>query len=219
MKTLLCVVAFCVIAPSQGPGSAPQAPPSAALTNEGILEMQSSGLSAEVILAKIKTSVCAFDTAPPALAQLKAGGVPEAVILAMIGVQPPSEAGTTAPVDPSPKSKAKLHFYRERAFVALLRKMPIYIDEVKVADLVNGREFSMLAEPGKHVFRCLTKAEAIQADIEQGGEYYFRAELIQGFTKNHWHVVQVAKQQGEADVRSLKPLDLNDISPAARMPR
>ena len=39
--------------------------------------------------------------------------------------------------------------------------------------------------------------EAIAVEIEPGEEYYLRAELIQGFTKNHWHIVQVAKEQGD----------------------
>jgi len=41
-------------------------------------------LSSEIIAEKLKVSVCAFDTAPTSLAQLKSMGVPEPVILAMI---------------------------------------------------------------------------------------------------------------------------------------
>jgi hypothetical protein len=219
MKTLLGLLTFCLVALSQNPASAPHTPQSAALTNDGIVEMHSAGLGADVILAKIQTSVCAFDTTPTVLATLKAAGVPDAVILGMIGARSPSETGAAAPVGRSLKLKAKLHFYREKAFTGAVRKMPIYIDEVKVADLVNGREFSMLTEPGKHVFRCQTKDEAVQVDIDPGGEYYFRAELVQSFAKNHWHVLQVTKQQGELDVQTLKPLDVNDILSIARMPQ
>ena len=89
---------------------------------------------------------------------------------------------------------------------------------MQVADLVNGRQFSMTVEPGKHVFRCRTKPEAIEIEIEAGRDYYLRAELIQGFTKNHWRIVQVAEQQGEVDVQRLKPLDVEHVAPLARTP-
>jgi hypothetical protein len=49
-----------------------------------VIELVKAGLSPEVIVAKIKTSACNFETSPDALKQLKSEGVPEAVILAMV---------------------------------------------------------------------------------------------------------------------------------------
>src|SRR5882724_1786321 len=46
--------------------------------------MSSAGLPAEVLIAKIKSSACDFDTALTSLKNLKASGVPDKVILAMI---------------------------------------------------------------------------------------------------------------------------------------
>ena len=56
----------------------------AVLTNKDILGMVKAGLSPDVIIAKIQTSPCSFDTSPTALEELKAVGVPETVILAMV---------------------------------------------------------------------------------------------------------------------------------------
>jgi len=58
-------------------------------------------LPAEVLIAKIKSSACAFDTAPTSLKNLKAVGVPDKVILAMIEApvgQPRTAAAVAAPV-------------------------------------------------------------------------------------------------------------------------
>ena len=63
----------------------------AALTNNDVLEMLKSGLSAEIVIAKIKNSPSKFDTSPAALQELKAANVPEAVMLAMV------QASTAAP--------------------------------------------------------------------------------------------------------------------------
>lgn len=56
------------------------------LTNEDVMTMVKAGLTPEVVIAKIKSSRCAFDTAPDVLVTLKKAGVPDSVILAMVKV-------------------------------------------------------------------------------------------------------------------------------------
>ena len=79
------------------------------LSNADIYEMSSAGLPAEVLIAKIKSSACAFDTAPTSLKNLKASGVPDKVILAMIEApvgQPRTAAPVAAPVAAPPTPEA-----------------------------------------------------------------------------------------------------------------
>lgn len=54
------------------------------LSNSDVLEMLKAGLAAEVVVAKIKTAPCDFDTSPASLASLKTAGVPTSVIVAMV---------------------------------------------------------------------------------------------------------------------------------------
>lgn len=56
----------------------------ATLTNKDVSAMIAAGLSPEVVIAKIHSSPCAFDTSPKALEYLKQSGVPNPVILAMV---------------------------------------------------------------------------------------------------------------------------------------
>ena len=68
------------------------------LTNDGILKMLKDGIASEIIVAKIKSSPTSFDTSPSTIQQLKAAGVTDAVVLAMV------ESGakqTTAPLNNS----------------------------------------------------------------------------------------------------------------------
>ena len=69
------------------------------LTNKQILEMTKAGLPAEVIITKIKTSRCNFDTDPALLAEMKQKGVPNEVLQAMIEAPygPPKVRSTTEP--------------------------------------------------------------------------------------------------------------------------
>jgi hypothetical protein len=56
----------------------------AKLKNKDVLDLVSSGLSADIVTAKIKSSECEFDTSPSALKELKTAGIPDSVISAML---------------------------------------------------------------------------------------------------------------------------------------
>jgi hypothetical protein len=62
------------------------------LKNQDVLDMLKMGLTPEVVLAKIKNSASKFDTSPKALQELKAAGVPDSIILAMVQ----AESGTAS---------------------------------------------------------------------------------------------------------------------------
>jgi hypothetical protein len=71
------------------------------LTNADVLEMLEGGLSQEIVIAKITTASCEFDTLPATLKALKANNVPEAVILAMIKAPTVSRKQEFGNVEPS----------------------------------------------------------------------------------------------------------------------
>jgi hypothetical protein len=73
---------------------------STVLTNKDILDMQKIGLPPEILVAKIKSSQCNFDTSPASLQALKAGGLGDSVILAM--VEAPSGQARVGPVEDPP---------------------------------------------------------------------------------------------------------------------
>jgi hypothetical protein len=106
-KTLLFIatIASAAILVS-GPARAAQSQQSTsrvqALTNKEVLEMLAEGLSPEIIVAKIKSSACNFDTSPQALKDLKAASAPDSVILAMIEAGGAS-ATPTLPSDGKPR--------------------------------------------------------------------------------------------------------------------
>ncbi len=88
---LLCSLLFSFVSlQAQTRSTDVQQPQAAAipLNNNDILEILKGGLSADIVVAKIKASLCDFDTSAAALSQLKSAGVPDAIILAM--VQAPS---------------------------------------------------------------------------------------------------------------------------------
>lgn len=74
------------------------------LTNDDVLKMSESKLGDGVILAKIKSSVCKFDTSTEALVKLKEAGVSDAVMQAMAEVTsaaPAAAPAVGAPANPN----------------------------------------------------------------------------------------------------------------------
>ncbi len=69
------------------------------LTNQDVL-LLAAKLTPEVIIAKIKTSPCAFELSPAELQELKTGGVPDEVITAMVEAARPSNARATGSSGP-----------------------------------------------------------------------------------------------------------------------
>jgi hypothetical protein len=70
------------------------------LTNDDVLALLKGGLSAPIVVAKIQSSACRFDTSPDALVTLRARNVPDSVLLAMVQAGPPvgrASAASSAP--------------------------------------------------------------------------------------------------------------------------
>lgn len=108
------------------------------LSNKDVLEMVKANLLADVIVAKIKASACDFDTSPAALQQLKNGGVPDAVLLAMVMAPKPataksrsSDAGALAK-----NGKVKIPF---GTVVEVESAFTVSSQEVKEGDLISFR--------------------------------------------------------------------------------
>lgn len=83
MKTLILAALLLVSFQAAVAQESPKEPPKP-LANHDIVEMSQAGLSAEIIVAKIKRSKCDFETSPAQLSELKSKGVADEIIKAMI---------------------------------------------------------------------------------------------------------------------------------------
>src|SRR5579883_2498663 len=79
----LFVTTLVIAMPVQAQQSPPQQSSSqrsvSFITNKDILDMQQAGLGADVIIAKIESSPCNFDTSPAALEALRVAHIPNEV--------------------------------------------------------------------------------------------------------------------------------------------
>lgn len=134
---LLCVA--CASAAATWAQDSTKQPP---VVNKDIVEMVKAGMSADVVIAKIKTSVSQFDTSPSALVSLNEAGVPDAVLLEMVrnphGVQPVVEKeparSTSAPETP-PEERPQvasdgLPEYGDISEIRRMRRVYVVADDI-----------------------------------------------------------------------------------------
>ena len=72
------------------------------LSNKDVVEMLKTGLTPEIVIAKIGSSKCDFDTSPATLKELKIANVPDAVILAMVKAPPKTPSADSVVSDQKP---------------------------------------------------------------------------------------------------------------------
>lgn len=153
------------------------------LSNSDIVQMTQAGLSPDTIVAKIKASKTSFDTSPATLSDLKAKGVAESVLTAMIG-----EPVVTA--NP-PKSDAQ-----ER----VIRAMRKLANSVEIG--VNLRDYGALIAETK------TELESFLPDV---GDTPLRQSLARAFSEYqfaaevwgaHWNTDYIEGGYREVAVKS-----------------
>jgi hypothetical protein len=97
---VLLVIVVSLLAVLVGPLSRTRGSAQDALTNDSVIGMVKAGLAESVIIQKIRASPRKFDTSTDGLIKLKAAGVPDKVVEAMISGGAPAVAATS-PADPA----------------------------------------------------------------------------------------------------------------------
>jgi len=223
LTSLLCVLclapsmSYAVAAASRkATNNQTQAQDTAApLGNKDVIELVKAGLSTDIITMKIKTSKTNFDTSVPALQELKAAGVPEAVILAMVQVpaevpasKPAEAANETAISAPATgETKALVYVYRKKNFNTRNMQPSVYVDGEEVARMDDGKFFIVKLTPGKHNLEVNKGHSGAQIDMKAGEHYYFRVDIKAGFLKGRSEVTYMQKEQGALEIQKMNPLE------------
>jgi hypothetical protein len=153
--TTLAIAAPALQAPSQNQTQA------ADLTNKDVIDMVRSGLSTEIIVAKIRSSPSRFDTSAPTLAELKADNIPDAVIMAMV-------QGPAASPAPVPEVEVKVTDGTE---MEIQLKNTLSGQEAKVGDIVDFTLVRAVQVNGVTVFERDASARARITTAKKAGRW------------------------------------------------
>ena len=107
------------------------------LTNTAVVEMVKSGLSSEIVIAKIRSSSVNFDTSTPALKALKEEGVPENVVIEMITEAGKASKASSAVARENDKLLSSVP--EQGKLRELLDKTKVYIntEDLKARDIIE----------------------------------------------------------------------------------
>lgn len=196
------------ISPSWAAGRA-QTAAQGIMTNNDVIDLVKSGMSADIIVAKIRTSTCQFDTSAAALKSLKGAGVPDPVIVAMVDPSGKSAgpSDVSNPVNPDDPF-AHVRVYRQRLLPGSNFNPPIFVDDKEVFKLANAKRCSVKVTPGHHVVTSDDKSSRIEIDAKPGQEFYVSVqELPGGFFKGRGKLTLMSNQQGKPEYKLEKPLE------------
>jgi hypothetical protein len=115
------LVILLLIVPIMAAAEGAQTTGAAPLTNDDIIKLVQLKFGDNVVVAKIKSSPCKFDTSMDALAKLKAAGVSDAVMQAMMEPGAPASPNSSAapagpppdPNNPSAEHDAGIYYVRQ----------------------------------------------------------------------------------------------------------
>ena len=113
--------------------------------------------------------------------------------------------------------KATVYIYRYKQFMGAALNPSVYCDDQELARMDNGRYFAVNVEAGKHNFRSNDKQADIEIDAKAGQKYFIRVEIATGLMKGHGRVVMMAPEQGESEIKRLKPLESTDVRDRERV--
>ena len=135
--------------------------------------MVKSGLTADVIVAKIKSSRCHFDTFPSVLAELKQRGVPDAVILAMVQ-STPGASPSSPPASVAALTELKVPDGTE---IEIQLKNTLSGQEAKVGDVVDFTVIKPVQIGGLTVFEKEASARARVTTAKPAGHWGHAGKL------------------------------------------
>jgi hypothetical protein len=114
---------------------------------------------------------------------------------------------------PKLKNKSLVYVYSYKHIKTLGRVAPpVYLDGKVLANLDGVRFFIVQLEPGNHTFHLKDKKRGgIEMEFKAGEIYYIRMDMREGTTVGPAGLAIMPRENGEFDIKQMKPIDEGDI--------
>lgn len=112
-------------------------------------------------------------------------------------------------------TKATVYIYRASALWGKALEPSVFCDEVKVADMDNGRYFALRLESGRHVIRSYNNNSVVDLDFEAGNAYFIKVSVYSGF--GHVNAKLVDAREARRQIQKLKPLSPRKVADASHV--
>lgn len=108
--------------------------------------------------------------------------------------------------NPSPANTADatVFIYRPSKMMGKALEPSVFVDDIELARMDNGRYFALKLKPGKHIVHMTDDKKGYAVDMGPGQTYFFRIGLEMGMFKGHGKITLDDAERATAEIKKLK---------------
>jgi hypothetical protein len=99
---------------------------------------------------------------------------------------------------------AVVYIYRPSKMMGKALEPSVFVDDIELARMDNGRYFALKLKPGKHIIHMTDDKKGYAIDMGPGQTYYFRIGIEMGMWKGHGKITLDDAERAIAEIKKLK---------------
>lgn len=107
--------------------------------------------------------------------------------------------------------EATVYIYRPKKWVGRGLEPSVFVDDIELARMDNGRYFAFKLKPGKHIVHMTDDKKGYAVDMGPGQTYYFRIGLEAGMWKGQGKITLDDSDRAIKEIKKLKFLGQDKI--------
>jgi hypothetical protein len=112
---------------------------------------------------------------------------------------------------PAVDTPATVYIYRPSKMVGKALEPSVFVDDIELARMDNGRYFTLKLKPGKHIVHMTNEKKGFAIDMGPGQTYYFRVGIEMGMWKGRGKLTLEDPEKALPEIKKLKFLGADKI--------
>ena len=97
-----------------------------------------------------------------------------------------------------------VYIYRPNKMMGKALEPSVFVDDIELARMDNGRYFALKLKPGKHIVHMTEDKKGYAIDMGPGQTYYFRVGVEMGMMKGHGKITLDDADRAIAEIKKIK---------------
>jgi hypothetical protein len=97
-----------------------------------------------------------------------------------------------------------VYIYRPSKMMGKALEPSVFVDDIELARMDNGRYFALKLKPGKHIVHMTEDKKGYAIDMGPGQTYYFRIGVEMGMMKGHGKITLDDADRAIAEIKKIK---------------
>jgi hypothetical protein len=110
---------------------------------------------------------------------------------------------------------ATVYIYRPSKMMGKALEPSVFVDDIELARMDNGRYFALKLRPGKHIVHMTDDKKGYAIDMGPGQTYYFRVGVEMGMMKGHGKITLDDAERAVAEIKKIKFIGKDKIKAPA----